>query len=145
MSAESLDPRGTFVGALDVQIDLPLASIGSRALALALDMLGLLIAFLFFMSLLTLVGSFLGAAGNLLIAAIVVLFFLTFWGYFVACELLMGGQSPGKRLCGLRVVQEDGTNVGVVASLVRNLLRAVDFLPGGYGIGVLTMFLNDPF
>lgn len=143
MSAESFDSRGRFVGALDVQIDLPLASIGSRALALALDMLGLLLASFFFMALLTLMGSFIGVAGNLMLAAMIVLFFLTFWGYFVACELLMGGQSPGKRLCGLRVVQEDGTNVGVVASLVRNLLRAVDFMPGGYGIGVLTMFLND--
>ena len=50
------------------------------------------------------------------------------WGYFVACELAMGGRSPGKMALKLRVVRIDGLPIGLRESVLRNLLRALDLL-----------------
>src|SRR5690606_13717654 len=49
------------------------------------------------------------------------------WGYFVLLEMLMSGQSIGKRALGLRVVTADGRPLGFGASVLRNLVRAADF------------------
>ncbi len=62
--------------------------------------------------------------------------------YFVVCETLWAGRTPGKQLTGLRVVSEGGHVVGLRASLLRNLLRAVDTLPAGYLIGLVAMILS---
>ena len=43
----------------------------------------------------------------------------------------------GKRALGLRVVNANGTPVGWVASVVRNLMRTVDMLPLLYGFGLV--------
>ena len=40
-----------------------------------------------------------------------------------------GGQTPGKRVIGLAVLNDDGTPVRWPGALTRNLLRAADFLP----------------
>jgi uncharacterized RDD family membrane protein YckC len=56
--------------------------------------------------------------------------------YFVA-EMLGGGQSPGKRAVGLRVVRRSGQAAGVVEIAVRNALRAVDWLPFAYALGLV--------
>lgn len=74
---------------------------------------------------------------------ILILVFVLTWGYPVLFEVLRDGQTPGKRSMGLRVVREDGAPIGWQASMVRNLLRAVDALPVAYGIGVLVS-LFDP-
>ena len=59
------------------------------------------------------------------------------WSYFVLLEWLWQGQTVGKRLYGLRVIR------GFVAVLVRNLIRIVDFLPGFYGLGLLTIIVTS--
>lgn len=69
---------------------------------------------------------------------LVVLFGLE-WGYYVALEAFMNGQTPGKRALGLRVVKQGGYPVGFVDCMLRNLLRAADFLPLGYVLGLMTM------
>jgi hypothetical protein len=79
-------------------------------------------------------------SGVLLIAV-----FLLEWGYYVFCESLFGGVTLGKRALGLRVIKEGGYPITLVDSLLRNLLRAADFLPLGYAIGVLTMALDGRF
>src|SRR5437763_16169666 len=50
-----------------------------------------------------------------------------FFAYYVTCETIFG-RTVGKRLVGLRVVDEDGDRIGWGQSLVRNLLRIVDAL-----------------
>src|SRR5947209_2667796 len=57
-------------------------------------------------------------------------------------EILWSGQTPGKRLVGLRVIGENGYPIRPVDAVIRNLVRGVDWLPGIYGVGVLTMLLN---
>lgn len=71
------------------------------------------------------------------------LMFVLTWGYTVACEVWWGGQTPGKRALGLRVMRADGTPITWLPSVVRNLLRVVDMLPGVYGVGLASV-LADP-
>jgi uncharacterized RDD family membrane protein YckC len=69
--------------------------------------------------------------------------FVFFWGYYIAFELTWNGQSPGKRMVGIRVIRRDGTPVTLTEVLIRNLVRAVDFLPAFYGIGTVIMFADS--
>ena len=65
---------------------------------------------------------------------------LLFDGYFILFELLMHGQTPGKKAMKIRVMRDDGTPVTANEVLVRNILRLVDFLPFGYALGAVVMF-----
>lgn len=85
--------------------------------------------------------SLFGMGGNGL--AMLLLFALT-WAYSVVCEVWLGGQTLGKRALGLRVVNADGTPVTWLPSVVRNLLRVVDVLPGVYGVGLVSTLI-DPY
>lgn len=64
------------------------------------------------------------------------------WFYPVAFELRTGAATPGKRVFGLRVVMDNGLPVTAAASVTRNLLRAADFLPFGYGFALVSMLLR---
>ena len=63
-------------------------------------------------------------------------------GYNFLFEWLWDGQTPGKRWLGLRVMQSDGMLAGTWPIFVRNMLRAVDFLPSFYGLGALVALIN---
>jgi uncharacterized RDD family membrane protein YckC len=78
----------------------------------------------------------------LMLAAWIALDFLLQWGYFVACELLMQGRSPGKAMIGLRVVRDGGLPVTLRESMLRNLLRMVDMLPTQYFVGFVCMIFS---
>lgn len=71
--------------------------------------------------------------------------FLFEWFYPVLFEVYRHGQTPGKRALGLRVVDDDGSPVNWSASMIRNLLRFVDFLPVMYGFGLVSMLLHADF
>lgn len=70
--------------------------------------------------------------------------FLMEWFYPVVFELLWGA-TPGKRALGLKVVHSNGTPVCWQASIIRNLLRAADFLPMFYMFGLISMLCNQRF
>jgi uncharacterized RDD family membrane protein YckC len=143
METEAPERSEGVVGALDVPLDLPLAHVGTRALAVLVDTLILVAILIALAASAALLGETLSLLlGGWGIALFAWAAFLAFWGYFVLSEQLMGGQTWGKRLVGLRVVAADGTDVGLLASLVRNLLRVIDVVPGTYGIGVATMLLS---
>ena len=76
---------------------------------------------------------------------LLILAFLLEWLAMAAFEVWADGATPGKRALGLMVLHDDGTPVGWPAALVRNLLRAVDFLPAGYGFGLAAMLLSRDF
>lgn len=76
---------------------------------------------------------------------ILVIFFALEWVYYVACELWMNGQSVGKRRLGLRVVSSTGLSIGMRESLLRNLLRAADFVPNLYLVGLCGMCGDGKF
>ena len=76
---------------------------------------------------------------SLPIALVLVYAFFLEWGYFTVFEAFWNGQTPGKRLLRLRVVHVGGYPIGFYDSLLRNLLRAADVLPGVYAVGLITM------
>ena len=78
----------------------------------------------------------------LMLAVWIALDFLLQWGYFVACELLMQGRSPGKAMFGMRVVRDGGLPVTLRESVLRNLLRMVDMLPTQYFVGLVSMIFS---
>lgn len=57
------------------------------------------------------------------------LLFLMEWGYFIGWEYGFQGRTPGKKLCGLRVIHENGQSLSWWGAVLRNLLRAADTLP----------------
>lgn len=67
------------------------------------------------------------------------------WGYPIYFEMYRDGSTPGKKMMGLRVVNADGTPVSWKGSVLRNLLRAADFLPLGYALGIVTMASSRRF
>jgi len=76
---------------------------------------------------------------------LLVTLFLVEWLYPVVFELTKRAATPGKRALGLRVLMDDGMPVTPAASLVRNLLRTVDFLPLFYAFGALSMLCRADF
>jgi uncharacterized RDD family membrane protein YckC len=79
------------------------------------------------------------------VGILLILFFTLEWLYPVLFELLPGAATPGKRAMKLRVVMDSGLPVTPAASLVRNLLRAADFLPLLYMFGGLMLLLRPDF
>ena len=82
-----------------------------------------------------------GATG---VGFMLVLFFLLEWFYPVYFELTRGA-TPGKAAFRMVVVHSNGTPIAWQASMIRNLLRAVDFLPFFYGFGLVSMLLSKRF
>ena len=80
--------------------------------------------------------------GNWLAALAGIATFVLQWGYYMVFEMAMNGGSPGKRALGLRVIKTYGYPISFSDSVIRNLVRIVDFLPLFYGAGLLTMLLN---
>ncbi|MCW8932612.1 MAG: RDD family protein [Gammaproteobacteria bacterium] len=121
-----------------VELKLTCVSFYSRSVAWLIDTLihGVIIILLLFI--LPRLGDF--GMGLLFI----VMFFLS-WLYPVFFEIYFQGQTPGKKAMKIQVLQIDGTMVSWGASLIRNLLRTVDFLPFFYALGVMTMLMSKDF
>jgi len=80
--------------------------------------------------------------GGLGIAFALILLFALEWLYPVVFELTPSGATPGKRTFRLKVVMDNGLPVTAAASITRNVLRAADFLPFGYGFAIVSMLLR---
>jgi len=78
-------------------------------------------------------------------AITILLAFLILWGYHIFFEMIWNGQTPGKRTAGIRILKDGGYPIGFLDSVVRNLLRLVDFLPLSYGVGLVVMLCNSKF
>jgi uncharacterized RDD family membrane protein YckC len=121
-----------------IELTLRLAGPVPRALAWSVDFLLRAAVVL----VVAMIASRFGRAGMgvVLIAAFFVEWLLPAW-----FEATWGGQTPGKRLFHLAVLNDDGTPVRWPGALTRNLLRAADFLPFLYGVGLITMLMNRDF
>ena len=107
-----------------VQLEMRLAKLASRGLALALDIvvqLALLVA-----GVLVLSGTALFVDEALATAIGLVFYVLVILGYPVAFETFTRGRSLGKMAMGLRVVREDGGPVRFRHAFVRGLLGVVE-------------------
>jgi uncharacterized RDD family membrane protein YckC len=79
---------------------------------------------------------------DLAMAATVLAYFAIGIGYAIALEWLWRGQTLGKRLLRLRVMDEQGLKLTFSQIVVRNLLRVVDGLPGLYLVGGLACLVS---
>lgn len=75
-------------------------------------------------------------------AAIVLLYFVVGIGYGIALEWFWRGQTVGKRLLKLRVMDESGLRLRFSQVAIRNLLRFVDSLPFFYLVGGTACLLS---
>lgn len=85
-------------------------------------------------------------APNDLVAAVLagLIVVQTFWEmiWFTCWEVLGSGATPGKRALHLRVMATGGRPLGVGASVIRNVLRAVDVLPSSYLVGLVSILVT---
>ena len=115
-----------------------LAGLGSRSLAQLADLVVLAIAFVILA-----VGTAATGVDGLTASLVLVLgSFLLVNGYFLFFEGLWSGQTPGKRVARLRAVGDAGQPITFEQALTRNIVRNLDFLPFGYGIGLVALFAN---
>ena len=121
-----------------VELNLRLAGPVPRACAWAIDLLVRLII----LAMLAIVLTPLGGVGY---GVFLISIFLLEWIYPALCEVYLDGATPGKKAMGLRVINDDGTPVQMAAAMIRNLLRAADFLPVLYGVGLFSMLVNREF
>ncbi len=87
-------------------------------------------------------ASALAAGGRFGTGLMFVVLFAVNWLYPVLFELLPGAATPGKRMLGLHVLMANGLPITPAGCLIRNLLRAVDFLPLMYGFGIVCVLLR---
>jgi uncharacterized RDD family membrane protein YckC len=113
-----------------VSLSVVLAGLGSRFTAYLIDFLIQIVVFVVFLIALHFAASGSDETTELVAAGAAALFaFMDFIGYFVLCEMLSSGRSPGKRANGLRVVRRDGGPVGFWSSALRNVMRLIDMIP----------------
>ena len=122
-----------------VSFDYQVAGLGTRAIAQILDLLivAVILVAVFFVALA--ISSASGAT-----ATLILLFgsFVVIFGYFWVSESLWSGQTVGKKAFRLRAVGDRGEPLTFGQAGIRNIVRIVDFLPYGYGVGLVVLFAN---
>lgn len=128
----------------NVQVQYTPAGLGTRFIAWFLDQI--LVSLLMFVVIvvMAIIGVSLGTVltdfvednqenpeklGRYVIGVVVVVMGLGSFVYYVLSELLWRGQTPGKRLCKIRVVKIDGFSLDPASILIRNIFRLVDHVP----------------
>src|SRR5262249_36420301 len=103
-----------------VDLELPLAGLGSRFIGLLLDTLiqaaVITIAILAFEEAGITLGAVIFSSGAVLVVI----------AYDVMLEVAGGGRTPRKRASGVRVMMDAGGPIGLRASLIRNIIRLVE-------------------
>ncbi len=131
-----------------------LAGLGSRFLALVIDQVIQILVFLaIFYGIISAalhVPTVNGAAGTeadkiasaIVIAAVIIVIFTIFFGYFIIFETLWNGKTPGKWALSIRVVRDGGYSVDFGAAVIRNLIRIGELAIGYYALSALSMVLS---
>ncbi len=129
-----------------VSIEMPLAGIGSRFIALLVDMLlwfaGMFLLFLLFVLLMPAFRAFSKLSSQWVTALVIFLVFLFNWGYFTLFEAFWNGQTPGKKIAKIRVIQRSGRPIGILESMARNFVRFIDQIPSFYAVGIIAIFVT---
>jgi len=120
-----------------VHIRIEPAGVGSRFLAIFIDAV-LVLAISGF------IGGLLRIAlpAGIAAALAVTLNFVLTWGWHVWFEVRHQGRTPGKRALRLRVIDARGLPVSLHQSIVRNIVRMLDFAPAFYGVGAIAMLVT---
>jgi uncharacterized RDD family membrane protein YckC len=130
-----------------IELAYDVAGLGSRFLAQLIDStIQLVLSAVLWLAALATLGFDteppLSDVGAIALVGALLFTFVILWGYHVLFEMVWHGQTPGKRWLGLRVIKEGGYPVGFVDSVIRNVVRLIDFMPFYYVIGALVMFVD---
>jgi len=129
-----------------VAIDMPVAGIGSRFIALLVDYLIWIVVIIALILIFHYVDPSLTRFSKLgekwATAIFTLVGFVFYWGYFTLFEAFWNGRTPGKRVARIRVIQRSGRGIGLFEAMTRNLLRVIDQIPLIYAVGVVTIFLT---
>lgn len=130
-----------------VAIQMPIAGIGSRFIALLVDYLiwipGILIVGRLFAYFLPSLSAFNKLSEQWAFAIYLFLIFLFNWGYFTLFEAFWNGRTPGKRVARIRVIERSGRPIGLFESMARNFIRYVDQIPFFYAVGAIAIFVTE--
>ncbi|MHB0997866.1 MAG: RDD family protein [Armatimonadota bacterium] len=134
----------------NVELKFELAGIGSRFLAMLLDSLinlGLLILLggMFFAVLYFTANYNIQDISPWVIAIFSLLVFILWSAYFLYFEATRNGQTPGKKAIGIRVIRDTGHPIDFRSAFLRNIMRLVDYLPGTYAIGMISIFVSPQY
>jgi uncharacterized RDD family membrane protein YckC len=127
----------TFETPENIEVAYRIAGPGTRYIAFVIDALllavGYLVVLLFFGAVFIATQSLGGVAqetlGIIAIVVVVIAAGFALIGYFALFEMFMGGQTPGKRLMRIRVVNAAGFSLGAGPVLIRSIFRIVDVIP----------------
>ena len=143
----SVDDHHTIDTPEQTRLEFAIAGIGSRFLALTVDLLiqaaggAVLIIVVVLLSYTGLRNS-LPLSGQWIAALLIAFTFLAHFGYFTVFEILWRGETPGKRMVHIRVVKDSGRTLSASETILRNLMRIADQLPALYAVGILSALLT---
>jgi uncharacterized RDD family membrane protein YckC len=121
----------------NIELEYELAGVGDRIVARIIDMLIIIGYVLLFMGIIGF-GNFSGfTSDNAVLFFVLIVLPIVF--YDLLFELLMNGQSPGKRVMGIKVISLNGMQPSFSQYLIRWLFRLADFGIGGGLIALTTV------
>lgn len=123
-----------------VEFSLPLAGPVTRCAAWAFDLVVILALFQLIAQFLRILSII---AGDMAMALSVALQFVVMVGYGIFLEWFWSGQTIGKRLMKLQVIDEKGLTLKLNQIILRNLFRVLDSLPLFYMVGGLSCLLSS--
>ncbi len=123
-----------------VSFDYQVAGLGTRAVAQLLDLL--IVAGILAAVYAVAIAAEVASADTLATLIAVIGSFVVIFGYFWVSESLWSGQTVGKKVFRLRAVGDRGEPLTFMQAGIRNIVRIVDFLPYGYGVGLVVLFAN---
>ncbi len=122
-----------------VRFSLPLAGVVSRFLAWVIDALAITTISTSLGKLFTIIGW---VSSDGMIALSLLAYFVISIGYGIAFEWFWNGQTPGKRVLSLKVMDANGLKLQPSQIAARNLMRSLDSLPVLYLVGATAVLLS---
>lgn len=124
----------------NVEIDFPVADLGKRIIAKAIDYI---IVFALFLVLSEVFSSMIEPkllnTDGWTITAIFIIIFFPAYAYTLIFETLLRGQTPGKLIMKLQVMRMDGQSFSWENALIRWMFTIIDYLPSMGIVGFISI------
>lgn len=126
----------------NVEIEYTLASVGVRAAAAGIDLLihGAVVLIVAIVATIVLLSN--EADEDTIFTTIGVLFLiygLLNYAYYITCDMLMKGQTFGKKVYKIRIIRDNGEGITIAHAMIREFIRAtID----PFGIGFILIFFS---
>lgn len=137
----------------NVYLDFELACVGSRFGAALIDHIiqGFIVGIINYMLLQISMQDLWGFSYNIydiesiFIAIAVIIIFVVIFFYFVFFEIILNGQTIGKKIFKLKVLKETGEPISLTESVIRNFTRILHMIPFLYLIDLIFILLTKKY